>query len=392
MSEVWIVGAARTPVGSFQGALAAVAAPKLGSVAIAAALLRAGVPADKVDEVYMGCVLAAGLGQAPARQAALGAGLPTSTPCTTVNKVCGSGLKSVMLGALQIGAGDAHVVVAGGMESMSQVPYYLEKAREGYRLGHGQLVDGMIKDGLWDVYNEFHMGTAAELCARDKQISREAQDAYAIESFRRARAAVAAGTFKTEIAPVSVPQRKGEPVVVDTDEGPPKGDLSKFSTLRPVFDKSGSITAANASTLNDGASAVVLVSADEGRKLGLTPLARIVAHASFAQAPEWFTTAPVGAVNAALAKAGLGVADIDLFEINEAFAVVALACNAGLGLDPSKVNVNGGAIALGHPIGSSGARLLVTLLHAMAARHARRGVVSLCIGGGEAAALVVERV
>ena len=391
MREVWIVGAARTPVGAFAGSLATVPAPRLGAVAIQAALARSGVSPSAVQEVYMGCVLPAGMGQAPARQAALYAGLPNSVPCTTINKVCGSGLKSIMLAALQIRAGDVDVVVAGGMESMSQVPHYLEKSRDGYRLGHQQLTDGLLKDGLWDVYNDFHMGSAAELCATDKQITREQQDEYARESYRRAREAIASGQFQAEIAPVPVPQKKGDPVLVSVDEGPGRGDPAKFASLRPVFDKAGTVTAANASTLNDGAAAVVLVSADKGRELGLTPMARILSHASFAQAPEHFTTAPVGAVRAALAKADLGVADIDLFEINEAFAVVALACNAGLELDPQKVNVTGGAIALGHPIGSSGTRLLVTLVHAMAARGAKRGVVSLCIGGGEAAAMVIER-
>ena len=391
MAEVWLVGAARTPIGSFSGALASVAAPKLGAVAIQAALQRAGIAPELVEEVIMGCVLPANVGQAPARQAAIFAGVPKHATCTTINKVCGSGLKAVMLGAAQIAAGDADIVVAGGMENMSQAPYYLDKARDGYRLGHGQLTDGLIKDGLWDVYNDFHMGNAAEICAKDKAITREQQDAFAAESYRRAREAVAAGTFKAEIAPVPVPQRKGDPLLVDTDEEPARGDPAKFGTLRPAFDKNGTITAANASTINDGAAALVLVSAAKGKELGLTPLAKIVSHASFAQAPEWFTTAPVGAVNKALAKAGLSVGDIDLFEINEAFSVVSLACQQGLDLDPAKVNIHGGATALGHPIGASGARILVTLLYALAETGGKRGVASLCIGGGEAVALVVER-
>jgi acetyl-CoA C-acetyltransferase len=391
MREVWIVGAARTPIGSFGGSLASVAAPRLGAVAIKAALERAGVKPEAVEEVYMGCVLPANLGQAPARQAALFAGIPQSTPCTTVNKVCGSGVKTVMLAASQIRAGDADIIVAGGMENMSQAPYYLDKARDGYRLGHGQVVDAMIKDGLWDVYKDFHMGNAAEICAADKGITREAQDAFAADSYVKAQKAVADGAFKAEIAPVPVPQRKGDPVMVDTDEEPGRGDPKKFASLRPAFDKNGTVTAANASSINDGGAAVVLVSAEKGRELGLKPLARIVSYASFAQAPEWFTTAPVFAVQGALAKARLDVADIDLFEINEAFSVVSIACAQGLGLDPAKVNVKGGAVALGHPIGASGTRILVTLLHTMAERNVRRGLVSLCIGGGEAVALVVER-
>ncbi|MFZ4579018.1 MAG: thiolase family protein [Myxococcota bacterium] len=391
MREVWIVGAARTPIGSFGGSLASVAAPRLGAVAIKAALERAGVKPEAVEEVYMGCVLPANLGQAPARQAALFAGIPQSTPCTTVNKVCGSGVKTVMLAASQIRAGDADIIVAGGMENMSQAPYYLDKARDGYRLGHGQVVDAMIKDGLWDVYKDFHMGNAAEICAADKGITREAQDAFATDSYVKAQKAVAEGAFKVEIAPVPVPQRKGDPVMVDTDEEPGRGDPKKFAGLRPAFDRNGTVTAANASSINDGGAAVVLVSAEKGRELGLKPLARIVSYASFAQAPEWFTTAPVFAVQGALAKAKLEIADIDLFEINEAFSVVSIACAQGLGLDPAKVNVKGGAVALGHPIGASGTRILVTLLHTMAERNVRRGLVSLCIGGGEAVALVVER-
>ena len=391
MKEVWIVGAARTPIGSFNGALATVPTVKLGAAAIKAAVERSGVAADQVEEVYMGCVLQANLGQAPARQAAIFAGLPQHVPCTTVHKVCGSGLKTVMLAADQIRLGEIDVAVAGGMENMSQAPYYLDKARNGFRLGHGQVTDGLVKDGLWDVYNYFHMGNAAEICAADKAISRDQQDAFAAESYRRANEAIAAGRFEAEIEPFEVPQRRGEPTVVRVDEEPGRGDSAKFAKLRPAFDKNGTVTAANASSINDGAAAVVLVSADKGRALGLTPLARIVSHASFAQAPEWFTTAPVGAVSKALDKAKLGTDDIDLFEINEAFSVVSLACNQGLELDPTKVNVNGGAVALGHPIGASGTRILVSLLYAMADRGARRGVAALCIGGGEAVAVVVER-
>ncbi len=391
MREVWIAGAARTPIGSFAGSLAAVPASKLGATAIKAAVERAGIPADQIDDVYMGCVLPANQGQAPARQAALFAGLPQSTPCTTVNKVCGSGVKVLMLAASQIKAGDADIVVAGGMENMSQAPYYLGGARDGYRLGHQQVTDGMVKDGLWDVYNDFHMGNAAEICAKDKTITREAQDAFAAESYKRAQTAVANGTFKDEIAPVSIVGKKGDVTVVDSDEEPARGNPSKFAALRPAFDKNGTVTAANASSINDGAAALVLVSADKGKALGLKPMARILAYATHAQAPEWFTTAPVFAVQKAVAKAGLKLEDIDVFEINEAFAVVSLACQEGLSLDPAKVNIYGGAVALGHPIGASGTRIVVTLLHNLQRTGKRYGVASLCIGGGEAVAIVVEK-
>ncbi len=391
MRDVWIVAGARTPIGCFNGALSKVAAPALGAVAIKAALQRAGVAGDAVDEVYMGCVLQANQGQAPARQASLGAGLPQSVPATTVHKVCGSGIKTVMLGATQIRAGEADIVVAGGMENMSQVPYYLAKGRGGYRLGHGQVSDGIIKDGLWDVYNDVHMGNCGEICATDKQISRADQDAFAAESYRRAMASISAGLFDAEIAPVEVPQRRGEPVVVSEDEEPQRGKPEKFAKLRPAFDKNGTITAANASSINDGAAAIVLCSAEKGAELGLKPLAKIVAQATFAQEPQWFTTAPIGAAKRALQRAGLGVQEIDLWEINEAFSVVALACIDGLGIDAEKVNVNGGAVALGHPIGASGTRILVTLLHAMQQRDVERGAVSICLGGGEAVSLVVQR-
>jgi acetyl-CoA C-acetyltransferase len=391
MREVWIAGAARTPIGSFAGSLAAVSTTKLGAVAIKAAVERSGVPVDQIDDVYMGCVLPANLGQAPARQAAIFAGLPQSTPCTTVNKVCGSGVKVVMLAASQIKAGDADIVVAGGMENMSQAPYYLAGARDGYRLGHQQVTDAMIKDGLWDVYNDFHMGNAAEICAKDKTITREAQDAFAAESYRRAQAAVASGVFKDEIAPVTITGKKGDVTVIDSDEEPGRGNPSKFAALRPAFDKTGTVTAANASSINDGAAALVLVSADKGKALGIKPMARILGYATHAQAPEWFTTAPVFAVQKAVAKAGLKLSDIDVFEINEAFSVVSLACQEGLGLDPAKVNIYGGAVALGHPIGASGTRILVTLLHNLQRADKRYGVASLCIGGGEAVAIVVER-
>lgn len=390
--EVVIVSAARTPIGSFGGELASLAAADLGATAIKAALQRAGVEGRDVGDVTMGCVLQAGQGQAPARQAAIRAGLPTAVPCQTVNKVCGSGLKAVITAAQGIALGDTDIAVAGGMESMSNVPYYLLGARNGYRMGHQQATDGMIFDGLWDPYNNFHMGSAAELCAREKKIDRAAQDAFAAESYRRALAAQKEGAFDAEIVKVEVPQKKGPPKVVSVDEEPTRADLNKMGTLRPAFEKEGTVTAANASKLNDGAAAVVLMSAQEASRRGLAPLARIRSYGHHAQAPEWFTTAPAGAIEKALSRAGLSAADIDLFEINEAFAVVALANNQMLGLDASKVNVHGGAVALGHPIGASGCRLLVTLLYALQGRGAKRGVVSLCIGGGEGIALVVERV
>ncbi|MFA7330362.1 MAG: acetyl-CoA C-acetyltransferase [Candidatus Delongbacteria bacterium] len=391
MKQVVIVAAARTPIGSFNGALASVPAPRLGAVVVAEVLKRAGVRPELVDEVILGNVLPAGEGQAPARQAAIFAGLPEHVACTTVNKVCGSGLKSVMLAVQAIQSGDAEVVVAGGMENMSQVPYYLPEARNGLRLGHGKVLDGLVHDGLWDVYNNFHMGNAAEICAREMSISREDQDAFAAESYRRSQAAIAAGAFKREIVPVPVPQRKGDPLLVDTDEEPGKGRIDKLAGLNPAFEKTGTVTAGNASSINDGAAAVLLMSADKARELGLKPLARVVAHAGAAQKPEWFTTAPAASIRKALDKAGLALSDIDLFEINEAFSVVSLANERLLELDPAKVNPRGGAVSLGHPIGASGARVLVTLLHELEDLGQRRGLASLCIGGGEAVALIVER-
>lgn len=391
MREVVIVGAARTPIGSFSGALSTVAAPVLGSIAIKAALERAAVNPDQVDEVIMGSVLTAGMGQAPARQASLGAGIPNSVPCMTINKVCGSGLKAAMLGAQSIQLGDADIVVAGGMENMSMVPYSLPTARYGQRMGHGQLVDLMIHDGLWDVYNNYHMGNAGELCAREGHFSREQQDTYATESYRRATLAIQQGIFEHEIVPVEIPAKKGAPTQIKVDEEPSRGDVAKFPSLRPAFAKDGTITAANASSINDGAAAVVLMGADVAQQRGLTPLARIVSTGTHAQAPEWFTTAPAKSIVKALNRVGLTPADVDLFEINEAFAVVALAAIQELQIDPSRVNVFGGAVALGHPIGASGTRLLVTLLTALKHHNKNRGVVSLCIGGGEAVAMVVER-
>lgn len=391
MKEVVIVSAARTPIGSFMGALSSISAPKLGAIAIKEALSRANINPGDVSEVIMGCVLPAGLGQAPARQAAIYAGIPDSVPCTTINKVCGSGLKAVMMAEHAIKCGDAEIVIAGGFESMSNVPYYLDKARGGYRMGNSTIIDGMIHDGLWDVYNNFHMGSAAELCACELNITREDQDNFAEESYKRALKAQQEGAFNEEIVPVEVKDRKGT-ITVSEDEELKKVNIEKGKGLKPAFDKAGTVTAFNASKINDGAAAVVLMSAEKAKELGLTPLAKIVAQASHAQQPEKFTTAPAYAIQSVLKKAGLEVKDVDLFEANEAFAVQAMAVNKIAGLDASKVNVNGGAVALGHPIGGSGARVLTTLLYAMKNRNAKRGVATLCIGGGEATAVVVERV
>jgi len=388
--EVFIVGATRTAIGSFQGALGAVPAPSLGATAIRAVLERASVSPADVSETYMGNVLSAGMGQAPARQAAKAAGIPDSVPATTVSKVCGSGLMSVILGTKGILLGDAEVVVAGGMESMTNAPYLLPKGRAGYRMGDGKVVDSMVHDGLWDPYKDYHMGMAGELCARELGFTREAQDDFARESYRRALAAQESGKFAEEISPVTIKGRKGD-VVVDTDEEPQRARLDKMASLRPAFDKSGTITAANASKINDGAAALVLASGEAVKKLGLTPLARVVGYGGHAQAPEWFTTAPVGAIENALARTGLALDAIDLFEVNEAFSCVTMACAKKAEIDLEKTNVRGGAVALGHPIGASGARILTTLLYAMAERKVARGLATLCIGGGEALAVVVER-
>jgi acetyl-CoA C-acetyltransferase len=389
--EVFIVSSARTPVGSFQGALSDVAAPKLGAIAIKAAIERSGLTADDVQETFMGNVLSAGLGQAPARQAAKAAGVPDRVPATTVGKVCGSGLQAVVLGARAIMLGDADVVVAGGMESMTRAPYLMPGARAGLRMGHAQIIDSMITDGLWDPYKDWHMGNAGELCAKEHGFTREAQDAFAIESYKRALAAQESGAFKGEIVPVVI-EGKGASTTVDSDEEPKRAKFDKMPTLRPAFDKAGTITAANASKVNDGGAAVILASGETVKKKGLTPLARIVGYGGHAQAPEWFTTAPVGAIKAACARTGLTPKDIDLYEVNEAFAVVAMVAAKELSIDPGKMNVRGGAIAIGHPIGASGARVLVTLLAAMKDRGDKRGLATLCIGGGEALALIVERV
>ena len=390
--DVVIVSAARTPVGSFLGSLSGLSAPQLGAAAIGEAVKRAGLSPADVNEVIMGNVLSAGVGQAPARQAAIFAGLPTSVECLTINKVCGSGLKAVMLAAQAVALGDADIIVAGGMESMSQAPYLLDRARMGYRLGHGQILDSMIKDGLWDVYNDFHMGNAGELCARNLKISREEQDEYAAESYRRALRAQAEGLFAEEIVPVDVPQAKGAPVRVVEDEEPRRVNFDKMKTLKPAFDRDGTITPANASKINDGAAAVIVMAREQAEQRNITPLGRVVAAVAAARVPEEFPVAPVDAIQKVLRRANLTVDAIDLFEINEAFAVVALASIKQLGLDPGKVNVNGGAVALGHPIGASGARLLTTLLYEMKRRQSRRGLVALCIGGGAAVAMIVESI
>jgi acetyl-CoA C-acetyltransferase len=392
MDDVVILSAVRTPIGAFQGALAGLPAHALGARAIAAAIERAGLAPEEVQQVNMGCVLTAGQGQAPARQAAIGAGCPVATGAITLNKVCGSGMRAAMIAANDLRCGDFTYVVAGGMESMSQAPYLAPGARDGLRLGHGKLIDSMIHDGLWDPYGDLHMGNCAEACAAEYSFSREEQDAYSVESYRRAREATEKGLFAAEIVPVKIPQKKGEPVAVDRDEEPFKADLSRISTLRPAFQKEGTVTAGNASKINDGAAALALTTAGEAARRGFKPLARIVAHSSLAQEPQRFTTAPAGAVRGALARAGLKAADIDLWEVNEAFAVVALAFLRDLELAAERVNVHGGAVALGHPIGASGARIVATLLHSLRERGGRLGCAAICIGGGEATAMIVERI
>ncbi len=391
MEDVVVVSAARTPLGSFQGSLSSIHAARLGAIAIKAAVERAGIDPEIIDQAFMGCVLPAGLGQAPARQAIRFAGLPDHVCATTVNKVCGSGLRTVMLGAQEIMTGNAEVVIAGGMENMSAAPYALAKARTGYRMGNGAVEDLMVKDGLWDPYGDQHMGKYAEKCATEHGISRERQDDFAAESYKRALRATAEGTFKDEIVPVEVPQRKGDPKVVDVDEEPQRFNEDKMRMLRPAFVKDGTVTAGNASSINDGAAAMVLMSASKAAELGLTPMAKIGAMASLANPPEWFTTAPAYCVDKVLEKAGLQASDIDLWEVNEAFSVVALFTQDHCGYDASVCNVNGGAAAIGHPIGASGARILVTLLYEMGKRDAKRGLATLCIGGGEAVAVIVER-
>jgi acetyl-CoA C-acetyltransferase len=390
MKELVILSAARTPIGSFLGKLSSLPAPALGSVAIRAALERSGVRPEEVEQVVFGNVLQAGEGQAPARQASLGAGIPNTVPCITVHKVCGSGMRAVMDVGNAIRAGEYDVAVAGGMESMSNAPYLLEKARTGLRMGNGTLVDSMIKDGLWDPYSDVHMGNCAEMCVGKYHFTREEQDAFSLESYKRAQNASKSGLAAEEIVPVEVAQKRGAPLKIEADEEPFAAPLDKMPSLKPAFQKDGTVTAANSSKINDGAAALVVSSAERARAAGWKPIARIVAYAGVAQAPEWFTTAPVGAIQKLLGMTGLKVGDIDLFEINEAFAAVAMAAIRELGLDPAKVNVRGGAVALGHPIGASGARILTTLVHAMRREGRKRGLAAICIGGGEATAMLVE--
>ena len=389
MKEVYIISAVRTPIGSFGGSLSSLSATQLGAVAIKAAVERAGIDSWQVQEVYMGNVLSANVGQAPATQAAKFAGLP-DVPTTTINKVCASGTKAIMLAAQSIALGQNDVVIAGGMESMSNVPYYLDKARNGYRLGDGKIIDGLVKDGLWDVYNDYHMGSAAELCASECKISREDQDNYAIESYKRSQAAQSAGKFKNEIATVEIKDRKGEIISISEDEEVNAVKFDKIPSLKAVFKKDGTITAANASTLNDGAAALVLMSKEKANELGLKPLARIISYADAQQAPEWFTTSPSKAIPIALKRAGITSDEVDLFEINEAFSVVSLANNQILNLNSSKVNVNGGAVSMGHPLGASGARIVVTLINVLQQNNAKIGLAAICNGGGGASALIIE--
>lgn len=389
MEEVFILSAVRTPIGSFGGSLSSLTATQLGAAAIKGAIEKAGISAESVEEVFFGNVLSANLGQAPATQAAKFAGL-LDIPATTINKVCASGTKSIMLGAQAIALGQRDIVVAGGMESMSNVPYYLDKARNGFRLGHGQITDGLVKDGLWDVYNDYHMGSAAELCAVNHNISREDQDNFAINSYKRSQAANEAGKFSQEIVPVSVPGRRGEVTVVDKDEEIYSVNFDKIPGLRPVFQKDGTVTAANASTLNDGAAAVILISKRKLEELGLKPIAKVLGYGDAQQAPELFTTAPSQAIPAALKHAGVSADQVDFYEINEAFSVVSIANNKILGLDENKVNVNGGAVSMGHPLGASGARIVVTLLSVLQQNQGKIGVAGICNGGGGASALVVE--
>jgi acetyl-CoA C-acetyltransferase len=389
--EVYIIAAVRTPIGAFMGGLSTISATELGSIAIKGAIEKSDLPVNLIDEVFMGNVLQAGLGQAPARQAALGAGLGQNVPCTTVNKVCASGMKAIMLGAQTILAGDNHIVVAGGMENMSQTPHYLD-ARNGTKFGNIITLDGISKDGLLDVYNKVPMGNCAEICAKEHGISREDQDNFAITSYQRASAAWTNGKFNDEIVAVSVPQRKGDPIVIKEDEEYKNVFLDKIPGLRPAFDKDGTITAANASTINDGASALILASKEAVDKYGLKPLAKIVSYADAAQAPEWFTTAPSLAIPKALEKANLKISDVDFWELNQAFSVVGIANTKILGLDPSKVDVNGGAVALGHPLGNSGSRIVVTLINVLKQNAGKIGGAGICNGGGGASAIIIENI
>ena len=391
MREVYIVAAARTPIGSFLGSLSSVPATKLGATAIKGAMEKGNIPVDAVDEVFMGNVMQAGVGQAPARQAAIFAGLNNNVPCTTVNKVCASGMKAIALAAQSIIAGDNECVVAGGMENMSMVPHY-HNGRNAVKLGDIKMIDGMIRDGLWDVYTNKHMGNCAETCASEKDFSREEQDNFAITSYKRSATAWKAGKFNDEVVPVEVPQRRGDAIVVSEDEEYKNVKLEKIPALRPAFDKEGTVTAANASTLNDGASALVLMSKEKAEELGIKPLAKIVSYADAAQESEWFTTSPTLAANKALAKKGLSTTDIDFWELNQAFSVVGLANIKQLGLDPEKVDVNGGAVSLGHPLGNSGSRIVVTLMNVLKQNNGKLGAAAICNGGGGASAIVIENV
>ena len=391
MKDIIIASAVRTPIGSFNGALSYIPSTGLGSIAVSEAIKRAGIKPTDIDEVILGNVLSAGLGQAPARQAALRAGLPHAVNCLTVNKVCGSGLKAVMLGAQAVALGDAEIVVAGGMESMSRAPYLLEKARFGYRMGNGEIIDSMVRDGLWDVYNNLHMGSCAELVAERYKIGREEQDRYALQSYQKTIEAQKDGCFTEEIIPMTIPMGRDKFESVTMDEEATRYDLSKLETMHPVFKEGGRITAGSSSKISDGAAAIVVMSWHKAKELGVKPMAKIIAYASQGVEPEMFSIAPVGAIKKVLEKAGLSLNDIDLFEINEAFAASMLAVIKELNLNEAQVNVHGGAIALGHPIGASGARILTTLLHAMKRRNAKRGIAAICIGGGEAVAMLVER-
>ncbi len=392
MKTVYIVSVARTPIGAFNGSLATLSATQLGAIAIKGALEKAGVAPEMVEEVFMGNVISSNLGQAPATQAMIYAGIPNTVPATIINKVCASGSKAIMMGAQSIMMGINDVVIAGGMESMSNIPYYLDKARNGYRLGHGTIIDGMIRDGLWDVYKDFHMGNAAEMCAREYNFTREDQDAFAIESYTRAQNAYKKNAFDAELVPVEIPVRGKDPIMVTADEEYLKVNFDKLKTLKPAFEKDGTITAANASKLNDGASALVLMSEEKVKELGLKPLAKIIAFADAAQAPEWFTTAPALAIPKALKWAGIEIKDVDYFELNEAFSVVGMVNNKILGLDDKKVNVYGGAVSLGHPLGSSGSRIVATLTSVLNQEGGRYGVTGICNGGGGASAIVIEAV
>ena len=389
--EIYILSAVRTPMGSFGGSLKSLSATQLGAIAIKEAISRAGIKPADVQDVLMGCVLQANLGQAPARQAAKFAGLPDEVNCTTINKVCASGMKAIALAAQSIALGDADIVVAGGMESMSNVPFYAENMRWGNKYGNTTMVDGLAKDGLTDVYDGKAMGNAAELCAKECGISREEQDAFAVQSYQRSQAAWEKGSFKEEVVPVEIPQRKGSPIIVDKDEEPYNVKFDKIASLNPAFIKDGTVTAANASTMNDGAAALVLMSMEKASELGLKSIARIVSYADAEQAPEWFTTTPSLAVPKAVKKAGLGMEDISYWELNEAFAVVGIENTKRMKLDPAKVNVNGGAVSLGHPLGASGARILVTLLHILKQNNSRYGAAGICNGGGGASAMVIEK-